>query len=160
MTMPNKHYAELKNSYLFYNIAQKVKKYQEEHPGAKMYRMGIGDVSLPLGAAVIAALHGAVDDQASRETFHGYMPECGAPFLREAIAAHYAKKGVELSPEEVFVSSGASDELGDILDLFDRDICDGQATRPTGMPTAWRDGRSSTWPRAGTTSSSRSRTTA
>ena len=52
-TMPNKHYAELKNSYLFYNIAQKVKKYQEEHPGAKMYRMGIGDVSLPLGAAVI-----------------------------------------------------------------------------------------------------------
>ena len=120
MTMPNKHYAELKNSYLFYNIAQKVKKYQEEHPGAKMYRMGIGDVSLPLGAAVIEALHGAVDDQASRETFHGYMPECGAPFLREAIAAHYAKKGVELSPEEVFVSSGASDELGDILDLFDR----------------------------------------
>ena len=120
MTMPNKHYAELKNSYLFYNITQKVKKYQEEHPGAKMYRMGIGDVSLPLGAAVIEALHGAVDDQASRETFHGYMPECGAPFLREAIAAHYGKKGVELSPEEVFVSSGASDELGDILDLFDR----------------------------------------
>ena len=82
--------------------------------------MGIGDVSLPLCDAVIKALHEAVDDQASKSSFHGYMPECGAPFLREAIVKYYAKRGISLSAEEIFVSSGASDELGDVLDLFDR----------------------------------------
>ena len=118
MLKPNPHYAQLKDSYLFYNIAQKVKAYQAEHPGQRLLRLGIGDVSLPLCDAVIRALHEAVEDQASAERFHGYMPECGAPFLREAIAAHYAKRGVSLDTDEVFVSSGASDELGDILDLF------------------------------------------
>ena len=82
----NTHYTELKDSYLFYRIAQKVNAYLEEHPGARLYRMGIGDVSLPLCSAVIRALHEAVDDQAVKSRFHGYMPECGAPFLREAIA--------------------------------------------------------------------------
>ena len=120
MITPNMHYADLKDSYLFYNIAQKTKAYLEAHPDKKLYRMGIGDVSLPLADAVIKALHEAVDDQAQKDTFHGYMPECGAPFLREAIADYYATRNVKLSPEEVFVSSGASDELGDILDLFDR----------------------------------------
>ena len=120
MIRPNMHYSELKDSYLFYNIAQKTKAYVEEHQGTKLLKMGIGDVSLPLCDAVIQALHEAVDDQASKDSFHGYMPECGAPFLRETIAKHYKNKGVFLSPDEVFVSSGASDELGDILDLFDR----------------------------------------
>ncbi|MBQ9414457.1 MAG: aminotransferase class I/II-fold pyridoxal phosphate-dependent enzyme, partial [Clostridia bacterium] len=119
MTVPNKHYADLQDSYLFYNIAQKVKAYQEAHPDAHLYRMGIGDVSQPLCPAVIKALHEAVDDQGARETFHGYTPECGAPFLRETIAQYYAARGVTLSADDVFVSSGASDELGDILDLFD-----------------------------------------
>lgn len=119
MITPNMHYADLKDSYLFYNIAQKTGAYLEENPGAHLYRMGIGDVSLPLCDAVIKALHEAVDDQATKESFHGYMPECGAPFLRETIAEYYGKRGVKLSPDEVFVSSGASDELGDILDLFD-----------------------------------------
>ena len=120
MIRPNMHYSELKDSYLFYNIAQKTKAYVEEHQGTKLLKMGIGDVSLPLCDAVIQALHEAVDDQASKDSFHGYMPECGAPFLRETIAKHYKNKGVFLSSDEVFVSSGASDELGDILDLFDR----------------------------------------
>lgn len=120
MITPNMHYADLKDSYLFYNIAQKTKAYLAENPGVHLYRMGIGDVSLPLCDAVIKALHEAVDDQATKENFHGYMPECGAPFLREAIASYYGNKGVNLSSDEVFVSSGASDELGDILDLFDR----------------------------------------
>ena len=120
MMRPNMHYNELKDSYLFYNIAQKTKAYVEQYPGVKLLRMGIGDVSLPLCDAVVKALHEAVDDQASRERFHGYMPECGAPFLRETIAEYYAKRGVLLSADEVFVSSGASDELGDILDLFER----------------------------------------
>lgn len=120
MITPNMHYRDLKESYLFAGIAQKVKKYQMEHPEKHIYRMGIGDVSLPLCDAVIAALHEGVADQANKETFHGYMPECGAQFLRETIAKHYAERGVILDDDEVFVSSGASDELGDILDLFDR----------------------------------------
>lgn len=120
MITPNMHYRDLKESYLFAGIAQKVKKYQQEHPEKHIYRMGIGDVSLPLCDAVIAALHDGVADQANKETFHGYMPECGAQFLRETVAKHYAERGVILDADEVFVSSGASDELGDILDLFDR----------------------------------------
>lgn len=120
MIRPNMHYSELKDSYLFYNIAQKTKAYVEQHPGVKILRMGIGDVSLPLCDAVIKALHEAVDDQASKSSFHGYMPECGASFLRDTIAKYYENRGVSLSSDEVFVSSGASDELGDILDLFER----------------------------------------
>lgn len=116
----NMHYAELKESYLFAGIAKKIKIYLENNPGKRLYRMGIGDVSLPLCDAVIKALHEAVDDQAVKERFHGYMPECGAPFLREAISQHYRERGINISAEEVFVSSGASDELGDILDLFDK----------------------------------------
>ncbi len=119
--IPNTNYRNLKDSYLFYNIAQKTKAYLAEHPGSHLYRMGIGDVSLPLCDAVIKALHEAVNDQADKNTFHGYMPECGDPVLRGTIANYYRKRGVELSDEEVFISSGASDELGDILDLFGRD---------------------------------------
>lgn len=120
MTQPKKSYSDLQDSYLFYNIAQKTKAYLEKNPDKKLYRMGIGDVSLPLCDAVIKALHSAVDDQSQASSFHGYMPECGADFLREAIAAYYGKRGVKLDSDEVFVSSGASDELGDILDLFDQ----------------------------------------
>ncbi len=122
MLKPNVHYADLKESYLFAGIAQKTKQYLAENPGQKLYRLGIGDVSQPLCPAVIEALHKAVEDQSRPETFQGYLPECGAPFLRETIAAHYARRGITLSPDEVFVSSGASDELGDILDLFDRSV--------------------------------------
>ncbi len=121
MLKPNLNYGNLKDSYLFYNISQKIAAYLKEHPGKKLYRLGIGDVSLPLCDEVIKALHGAVDDQSKKDTFHGYMPEPGAPFLRETIANHYARRGVTLDTDEVFVSSGASDELGDILDLFDMD---------------------------------------
>lgn len=121
MIRMNTNYNNLKDSYLFFNIAQKTKKYLEENPGQKLYRMGIGDVSLPLASAVIEKLHEAVDDQGVKEKFHGYMPECGEPSLRETIAKYYERRNVILSPEEVFVSSGASDELGDILDLFSKE---------------------------------------
>ena len=119
MTTPNMHYADLQDSYLFARIAQKTAAYLDGHPGARLLRMGIGDVTLPLCGCVIDALHQAVEDQASKGSFHGYMPECGAPFLRDAIAGHYRNNGVDVTSDEVFVSSGASDELGDILDLFD-----------------------------------------
>ena len=102
MITPNMHYRDLKESYLFAGIAQKVKKYQMEHPEKHIYRMGIGDVSLPLCDAVIKALHEGVADQANKETFHGYMPECGAQFLRETVAGYYAERGVILDADEVF----------------------------------------------------------
>ena len=115
---PNLHYDELKSSYLFYHIEQRVNAYMAEHPTAHLLRLGVGDVTLPLCDAVITAMHKAVDDQAQKATFHGYMPECGAPFLKEAIRGHYATRGVALDTDEIFVSSGAGDDLGAILDLF------------------------------------------
>jgi LL-diaminopimelate aminotransferase len=118
--IPNHHYDELVSSYLFYNIDQKVHAYLDAHPGTKLYKMGIGDVTLPLADVVIKALHEGVDDQSKKETFHGYLPEVGADFLREAIQGHYKERGVELSTDEIFVSSGASDELSHILNLFDK----------------------------------------
>ncbi|MBE6835165.1 MAG: LL-diaminopimelate aminotransferase [Ruminococcaceae bacterium] len=120
MLKPNPNYASLNESYLFYNIAQKVREYQINNPDKKLLHLGIGDVSLPLCKAVITELHNAVNEQASKDTFHGYMPECGAPFLREAISDYYKGRNIEIEPDEVFVSSGASDELGDIQDLFDK----------------------------------------
>ncbi len=121
MVTPNKHYSELKNSYLFNTIYRKTSEYAALHPEAKVYRMGVGDVTRPLCPAVIQALHDAVDNQAGRN-FHGYMPEVGAPFLRQAIRQHYIDSfGVALSEDEVFISSGACDDLGDILELFDAD---------------------------------------
>ena len=120
MLKPNMNYANLKDSYLFYNIAKKTEAYLKENVLVqKIFALGIGDVSLPLCSSVIAELHSAVEDMAKKESFEGYQDECGAPFLRKAIAEHYQKRGVSLADDEVFVSSGASDELGDILDLFD-----------------------------------------
>ena len=115
----NGNYRNLKDSYLFFRISKQVAAYRREHPDLPLYRLGIGDVSRPLCAAAIRALHAAADDQAAAETFRGYTPECGIPEFRSAVAGYYARRGVVLDPEEVFVSSGASDELGDILDLFD-----------------------------------------
>lgn len=89
MLKPNMRYAKLKDSYLFNTIYRKTDAYLAEHPGQKVLRMGVGDVTLPLCDAVIGALHAAVDDQANAATFHGYMPEVGAPFLRKAIAEYY-----------------------------------------------------------------------
>lgn len=121
MLKPNRHYADLKDSFLFVEIADRSAAYEKAHPEQSLLRMGIGDVTLPICPAVISALHAAVEEQAHADSFHGYLPECGTPSLREAIAAHYARRGVRLNADEVFVSSGASDELGALLDLFDRD---------------------------------------
>ncbi|MBQ6585466.1 MAG: LL-diaminopimelate aminotransferase [Coriobacteriales bacterium] len=122
MSRVNLHYLELKDSYLFRTIDRKTTEYLQEHPGQRLLRLGIGDVTLPLAPVVIEALHEAVRDQADKASFHGYMPEVGAPFLRKAIAGYYAKRGVQLQEQEVFVSSGASDDLGDLLDIFQRGI--------------------------------------
>ena len=118
MTYINTHYAELEQSYLFRTIDQKTGAYLAANPDARLLRLGIGDVTLPLVPAVVKALHSAVDDQASKETFRGYVPEVGYDFFRQAVAARYAKRNVMLEEGEIFVSSGASDDLGDLLALF------------------------------------------
>ncbi len=119
MLKPNGNYRNLKESYLFHHISQKVEAYRAAHPDLPLYRLGIGDVSRPLCGEAIKALHAAVDDQADTRTFRGYTPECGIPEFRQAVAGYYARRNVQPDPDEIFVSSGASDELGDILDLFD-----------------------------------------
>ncbi|HAX83567.1 MAG TPA: LL-diaminopimelate aminotransferase [Ruminococcaceae bacterium] len=118
---PNMHYTELKDTYLFNTIYRKTDEYLAAHPGERVLKLGVGDVSYPLCRKVIEALHEAVDDQSRIETFHGYMPEHGAMFLREAIARYYSGWNVEMTTDEVFVSSGACDDLGDLLEMFDRD---------------------------------------
>ena len=120
MASMNHHYTELQDSYLFRTIDQKVAEYKEANPDADLLKLGIGDVTLPLPAACIEAMHVAVDEMAVKETFHGYPAEVGAGFFREAVQAYYAKRGVELEPGEIFNSSGAKDDLGDILDIFSR----------------------------------------
>ena len=118
----NPHYAELNESYLFSTIAHKVADYQKAHPDADLIRLGIGDVTLPLAASVTRAMHDAVEEQAHKETFHGYIPsEQGYGFLREAIRDYYADHGVTLDLSEIFVSDGAKSDLGNLLDLFSQD---------------------------------------
>ena len=118
---PNMHYTELKDTYLFNTIYRKTDEYLAAHPGEHVLKLGVGDVSYPLCKKVIEALHEAVDDQSRIEIFHGYMPEHGAMFLREAIAKYYSGWNVDMTTDEVFVSSGACDDLGDLLEMFDRD---------------------------------------
>ncbi|MGN1361157.1 MAG: LL-diaminopimelate aminotransferase [Eggerthellaceae bacterium] len=120
MASMNHHYTELQDSYLFRTIDAKVADFRAAHPDADLLKLGIGDVTLPLPPAVIQALHQAVDDQAVKETFEGYQAEVGAPFFRQAVQDYYARNGVELEQAEIFVSSGAKDDLADLLDIFSR----------------------------------------
>ena len=120
--MLNEEFQKIPSSYLFSDIAKKVGKYQETHPDQQVLRLGIGDVTLPLAPAVVAALHEAVDEQASSETFAGYGPEQGYGFLREAIAeGEYGVIGVSVDPDEIFIGDGAKSDTGNIQELFSVD---------------------------------------
>ncbi len=118
---PNKNYKELKESYLFSEIAKRVAKFSEENPEKQIIRMGIGDVTLPLCDAVVTAMKQASEDMGRAETFHGYGPEQGYDFLREKIKDYYAENGISLDFNEIFISDGAKSDVGNILDLFDKD---------------------------------------
>lgn len=119
----NENYQNVKNSYLFAEIARRVKVYEETHPekAADIIRLGIGDVTLPLTKSVIEALHEAVDSQAVSETFKGYGPEQGYAFAQEAIADYYARNGVEVKATDIFISDGAKSDTGNITELFAKD---------------------------------------
>lgn len=117
----NQHFRDLEQSYLFSTVGRKAAAYAAAHPDQKVIRMGIGDVTLPLAAPVITALHAAVEEMAHKETFHGYGPDQGYEFLQQAIAGYYAQRGVPLALEEIFISDGAKSDIGNILDLFGPD---------------------------------------
>ena len=119
----NENYQNVKDSYLFAEIARRVKVYEETHPekAADIIRLGIGDVTLPLTKSVIEALHEAVDSQAISETFKGYGPEQGYAFAQEAIADYYARNGVEVKATDIFISDGAKSDTGNITELFAKD---------------------------------------
>jgi len=116
----NKHFLELEDSYLFSTIAKKAAAHTQANPDAKVIRLGIGDVTRPLAPASIAAMTKAVAEMGEAATFRGYGPEAGYPFLREAVQNYYSGKGVKLSADEIFIGDGAKSDVGNILDLFDK----------------------------------------
>ena len=117
----NEHFSELKESYLFSEVAKRVSAFQEKHPDGSVIRLGIGDVTLPLSQTVVQAMHSAADEMGRAESFRGYGPEQGYDFLREAVAGHYRTFGVSLDIDEIFVSDGAKSDTGNITDLFSAD---------------------------------------
>lgn len=117
----NENYLNLKQSYLFSEIAHRVAAYQEKNPDKKIIRLGIGDVTRPIGSSVIKALHEGVDAQGNAATFKGYGPEQGYDFLRNAVVNYYAENGVSIDAGEVFISDGAKSDTGNITDLFAQD---------------------------------------
>lgn len=148
MARINENYQKLPGSYLFSEIARRTAVYQEAHPEAQLIKMGIGDVTRPLAPAVIEAMHEAVNDLASAETFHGYGPEQGYDFLRSAIAeADFRARGIEIDDDEIFVSDGAKSDcgnIGDILDVNNRvAVCD--PVYPVYVDTNAMAGRAGDW---------------
>jgi LL-diaminopimelate aminotransferase len=119
----NEHYNKLKASYLFSDIAKRVKAFQEAHPETKIIKLGIGDVTRALPAACIKAFHSAVDELAQDSTFHGYGPEQGYDFLRDKIAKiDFQQRGADIVADEIFISDGAKCDTGNIQELFALDI--------------------------------------
>ena len=129
MVTVNHNYLKLPGSYLFSTIGKKVRAYKEENPDKEVISLGIGDVTQPLVPAIIDALHGAVEEMAHAETFHGYAPDLGYEFLRRAIAKNdYQDRGCDIAADEIFVSDGAKCDSGNIQEIFGTDnkvaVCD------------------------------------
>ena len=114
----NTHFLDVKETYLFSDIAKRVKKFQEENPGREIIRMGIGDVTLPLPRSITSAMEEAVKEMSDKATFKGYPPEYGYDFLRNAISDHYKDLGVSVAPETVYVSDGAKSDIGNLPDVL------------------------------------------
>lgn len=117
----NDNYLNLKESYLFVDIAKRVNAFTQANPDKKVIRLGIGDVTLPLVPAVVNAMQNAVAEMGKKESFKGYGPEQGYDFLRNSIKDYYSRKSVELDANEIFVSDGAKSDCGNILDIFSVD---------------------------------------
>lgn len=116
----NPYYKNVSENYLFSTVARKVNAFAASHPEEEIIRLGIGDVTLPVAPAIVAALKNAVEEMAHKDTFRGYAPDLGYDFLREAICRHdFISRGCEISPDEIFVSDGAKCDVGNIQELFD-----------------------------------------
>ncbi|MDE5812661.1 MAG: aminotransferase class I/II-fold pyridoxal phosphate-dependent enzyme, partial [Muribaculaceae bacterium] len=123
MVKINDNFLLLPESYLFSEVARRVNEFQETNPDVKIIRMGIGDVTRPLCKAAIEAMHRAVDDEADTTTFHGYGPEQGYAFLRDKIAEYdYARLGLDIKPDEIFIGDGAKSDLGNFFDILDQKL--------------------------------------
>ena len=125
----NENYQKLPGSYLFSTIGKKVAAYKEANPDKEIIRLGIGDVTQPIAPAIVEAMHKAVDEMGNAATFHGYAPDLGYEFLRNAIAKNdYADRGCSISADEIFVSDGAKCDSGNIQEIFAQDnkiaVCD------------------------------------
>ena len=119
MALVNEHYLKLPGNYLFSDIAKKINTFKVTHPGKRLIRLGIGDVTRPLPQACITAMHKAVDEMSKAETFHGYGPEQGYDFLIEAILKNdFASRGISLSPTEIFINDGAKSDTGNIGEVL------------------------------------------
>ncbi|HWL06976.1 MAG TPA: LL-diaminopimelate aminotransferase [Planctomicrobium sp.] len=119
MPQINENYLKLKAGYLFPEIGRRVTAFTQQHPSAKVIRLGIGDVTEPLPPAVSEAMHKAVDEMSHRDTFRGYGPEQGYDFLRHAIAENdFNSRGCDIHADEIFVSDGSKCDTGNILDIF------------------------------------------
>jgi len=118
MAFVNENYCNLKESYLFADIAHKVNDYAAAHPDKKIIRLGIGDVTLPLAKCVVDAMAKAVTEMGVQATFRGYGPEQGYDFVHEALVKYYASFGVTLASDEIFISDGAKSDCGNITDIF------------------------------------------
>lgn len=115
----NENFLNLQDSYLFQTIAKKVAEFQTNNPDKRIIKLGIGDVTRPIVPAVVDAMHKAIDEMGNQETFRGYGPEQGYSFLREKIVENdYLKRGVEISPDEIFISDGAKCDCGNIGDIL------------------------------------------
>ena len=122
MARINPHYQKLAAGYLFPEIGRRVAAFQSSHPDARLIRLGIGDVVLPLAPSVRDAMRQAVDEMGTEEGFRGYPPGAGYDFLREAIAEHdFGSRGVEIAPEEIFVSDGSKCDSANIQEIFSAD---------------------------------------
>lgn len=118
----NDNFEKLPESYLFSEVARRLNEYKAAHPEADVVRMDIGDVTLPIAGCVVSAMHRAVDDMADATTFHGYGPEQGYSFLRDAIAAaDYQSRGIGIDADEIFISDGAKSDLGNLGDIYSSD---------------------------------------
>ncbi len=118
MALLNEHYLKLAKNYLFADIAKKVNAFKVSHPKSNVISLGIGDVTRPLCPAVIEAMHKAVDEMSTKEGFHGYGPEQGYLFLREAIVKNdFLPRGIHIDPSEVFINDGAKSDTGNIGEL-------------------------------------------
>ncbi len=119
MALINDHYLKLAAGYLFPEIGRRVRAFQEKNPNARVIRLGIGDVVLPIGASIRDAMKRAIDELGAEDTFKGYSPDQGYDFLRDAIVEHdFKARGCAVSPDEVFVSDGSKCDSGNIQEIF------------------------------------------